>query len=86
MSNEEFDITSTSNICYFLFLVCKAVVDEIENEVDKIDPHKKIDVGSFRLDGNGNVRQNMVTLYFKPCCLTILFSVVLSEAQLKPLF
>lgn len=40
--------------------VCKALVDEVEIAVDKVDPHKKVDMGSFRLDGNGNVKQNLV--------------------------
>lgn len=34
----------------------------MEAEIEKVDPHKKVDVGSFRLDGNGNVKQNLVTL------------------------
>ena len=32
----------------------------MEAEVEQVDPHKKVDVGSFRLDGNGNVKQNLV--------------------------
>ena len=40
--------------------VCKALVDEVEAEIEKIDPHKKVDIGSFRLDGEGNVKQNLV--------------------------
>ena len=43
-----------------LLSVCKAFVDEAEAEIEKIDPHKKVDVGSFRLDGKGNVKQNLV--------------------------
>ncbi|XP_057375945.1 protein seele-like [Daphnia carinata] len=41
-------------------MVCKALVDEVEIAVDKVDPHKKVDMGSFRLDGQGNVKQNLV--------------------------
>lgn len=41
--------------------VCKALVDEVEIAVDKVDPHKKVDMGSFRLDGKGNVKQNLVS-------------------------
>lgn len=48
-------------ILYLFIPVCKAVVDEVEAEVEKVDPNKKIDVGSFRLDGNGNIKQNLVT-------------------------
>ena len=49
------------NIYPFLFTVCKALVDEVEIAVDRVDPHKKVDMGSFRLDGKGNVKQNLVT-------------------------
>ena len=49
------------NIYPFFFTVCKALVDEVEIAVDRVDPHKKVDMGSFRLDGKGNVKQNLVT-------------------------
>lgn len=45
----------------FFITVCKALVDEVEIAVDRVDPHKKVDMGSFRLDGKGNVKQNLVT-------------------------
>jgi len=41
-------------------LVCRALVDEVEAEIDKISPSKKVNVGSFRLDGEGNVNQVLV--------------------------
>ncbi|XP_073811366.1 canopy family protein seele [Musca autumnalis] len=34
--------------------VCKAVISEIEEEVSKVNPNKKIDVSGFRLDADGN--------------------------------
>uniref|UniRef100_A0A1I8QA04 DUF3456 domain-containing protein n=1 Tax=Stomoxys calcitrans TaxID=35570 RepID=A0A1I8QA04_STOCA len=34
--------------------VCKAVVNEMEEEVAKVDPKKKIEVSGFRLDSSGN--------------------------------
>jgi hypothetical protein len=54
-------LKSFVNIYPFFFTVCKALVDEVEIAVDRVDPHKKVDMGSFRLDGKGNVKQNLVT-------------------------
>lgn len=34
--------------------VCRALVDEVEFEIRKIDPKKTIQVGSFRVDSKGN--------------------------------
>ncbi|XP_075166419.1 canopy family protein seele [Haematobia irritans] len=34
--------------------VCKAVVNEMEEEIGKVDPKKKIEVSGFRLDAHGN--------------------------------
>lgn len=35
-------------------------MDEVEAKIDKVDPKKKLDVGGFRLDGDGNMKQNTV--------------------------
>merc|ERR1719348_2779070 len=35
-------------------LVCKALVDEIEGMIYKVDPKKKVEVGSFRIRGDGS--------------------------------
>ena len=40
--------------------VCKAVVDEVEGAIDRVSPNKKVEVGSFRLDGSGNLKQTLV--------------------------
>ncbi|XP_060592517.1 protein canopy homolog 2-like [Ruditapes philippinarum] len=34
--------------------VCRAVVDEVNYSISKIDPKRKIQVGSFRVDSKGN--------------------------------
>jgi len=35
-------------------LVCRSLVEEIEGMIYKVDPNKKVEVGSFRLSGDGN--------------------------------
>jgi TLR4 regulator and MIR-interacting MSAP len=44
----------------FYVPVCKAVVDEVEGAIDRVSPNKKVEVGSFRLDGSGNLKQTLV--------------------------
>jgi len=39
-------------------LVCQSLVDEINHAIDKVDPKKKIETGTFRLNGDGT--QNRV--------------------------
>lgn len=41
-------------------LVCRALVDEIELEIEKVNPKRKVNVGGFRLDGEGNLKQVQV--------------------------
>jgi len=41
-------------------LVCRSLVDEIEAAIDKVNPNKKVEVGSYRLDSNGNMKQAKV--------------------------
>nr|CAD7400896.1 unnamed protein product [Timema poppensis] len=40
--------------------ICRSVVEEIENIIQKVDPRKKVDVGSYRLDSKGNQKQKSV--------------------------
>lgn len=47
--------------------VCQRIVEEIDREIDKIAPSKKVDVGSYRLDGQGEMKRSSVsnyTIYF----------------------
>lgn len=44
-------------------LVCKALVEEIEALINKIDPAKKVEVGSHRLNGDGTQSKRLVVLY-----------------------
>ncbi|KAG8228841.1 hypothetical protein J437_LFUL008337 [Ladona fulva] len=41
-------------------LVCRKVVEEIENIIDKVSPSKTVEVGSYRLDSEGNQRQKTI--------------------------
>uniref|UniRef100_A0A1B6K931 DUF3456 domain-containing protein n=2 Tax=Graphocephala atropunctata TaxID=36148 RepID=A0A1B6K931_9HEMI len=43
-------------------LVCQRVVEEIEKEIEKVDPDRKVDVGSYRLDSHGEVKKTSVEL------------------------
>nr|XP_039267937.1 protein canopy homolog 1-like isoform X1 [Styela clava] len=40
---------------------CKAIVNEVEYIVNKVDPKKTIDVGTFRLDPNGKQKSSKVS-------------------------
>nr|XP_004225596.1 protein canopy homolog 2-like [Ciona intestinalis] len=35
---------------------CKAIMHEVDYSIQQVDPNKKIDVGSFRVDPNGKTR------------------------------
>jgi len=35
-------------------IVCRAAMNELENEVLKANPNKLVDVGNFRMDADGN--------------------------------
>jgi len=39
--------------------VCRAVVEEIENEIKKVDPRKTIEVGSYRIDATGDQKKKV---------------------------
>jgi hypothetical protein len=49
-------------------LVCKSLVEELEAAIAKVDPKKKIETGTFRLDGAGSQTKTLVseTNYFPP--------------------
>ena len=49
-SAEKVNLFDTKNLnC----LVCKAIVEELEAAINKVDPAKKVKVGTFRLNGDG---------------------------------
>ena len=53
----QFDFESDNVRC----LVCQAVSDEFLIAINKVDPKKKTEgMSTFRLDGNGNQKKNVV--------------------------
>lgn len=58
----------------FMISVCQRIVEEIDREIDKIAPSKKVDVGSYRLDGQGEMKRSSVsnyTIYFVQLVLMV---------------
>jgi len=41
-------------------LVCKAVVEELDALINKVDPAKKVEVGTFRLNGDGTQTRKLI--------------------------
>jgi len=41
-------------------LVCKALVEEMEGAINKVDPAKKVEVGTFRLNGDGTQSRKLI--------------------------
>jgi len=41
-------------------LVCKALVEEMEGAINKVDPAKKVEVGTFRLNGDGTQSRRLI--------------------------
>ena len=44
-------------------LVCKAVVEEVSAAINKVDPKKKIETGTFRLSPDGSQEKTVVSAY-----------------------
>ena len=45
-------------------LVCRSLVDEIEAKINSVDPAKKVEVGTFRLNGDGTQNRKLVKRNF----------------------
>ncbi len=41
--------------------MCKSLVEELEAAIAKVDPKKKIETGTFRLDGAGSQTKTLVS-------------------------
>jgi len=41
-------------------LVCRSLVDEIESKINSVDPAKKVEVGTFRLSGDGTQNRKLI--------------------------
>lgn len=57
-------------------LVCRATVNEIIKDVDKIDPRKRVEVSGFRIGADGNTISKSVQLAKSETYLTELFESV----------
>lgn len=56
-SSEKVNLFDSKNLnC----LVCKAVVEELEAAINKVDPAKKVEVGTFRLNGDGTQSRKLI--------------------------
>lgn len=40
--------------------VCRAIMKELQAEVSKANPNKLVEVGSYRMDAEGNTKRKMV--------------------------
>ncbi|XP_067633902.1 protein seele [Eurosta solidaginis] len=69
--------TSADVKCY----VCKATVHELEAEIAKVDPRKKVDVGGFRLDPQGNSITKTVKLVESEMFLTELMEKICDKME-----
>lgn len=50
-----------NGILILIILACRMVIQELEFSIGEIDPKKKIEVGSFRVDPSGNQKLNEVS-------------------------
>lgn len=41
-------------------LICKQIVNDLATELTRVDPKKKVEIGNYRLDANGNSQHNVV--------------------------
>ena len=41
-------------------LVCQSVADEFLVAINRVDPKKKTETGTFRIDAKGNQKKNLV--------------------------
>lgn len=60
----------------YLFSVCKATLDEMLDAISKIDPKKKVEIGGYRLDGEGNAIKRSIQLSKSETFLTELMETV----------
>jgi len=60
-------------------LVCRTVVEEIDNAIQRVDPKRTVEVGSYRLDSMGNQQQKTVPYARSEMYLTEVFETVCSK-------
>lgn len=47
-----------------LFSVCRVLVGEVNYKINQVDPKKKVQIGSFRVDPEGNQKTHEVGTFF----------------------
>ncbi|KAK2705249.1 hypothetical protein QYM36_017332, partial [Artemia franciscana] len=62
-------------------LVCQSIVNELEDEVSKVDPKKLIQVRSYRLDAEGNPAPTSIPYARSESFLSELMDVVCSNFE-----
>lgn len=65
-------------------IVCKATVDEMERAVKKVDPRKKVEVGGFRMNLDGDTVAKTVQLAKSETYLTELMEKICTYIWRKP--
>ena len=40
--------------------VCRSLVNEVQSSIASVDPRKKVDVGSYRIDENGKQKLSQI--------------------------
>ncbi|XP_011162472.1 protein seele [Solenopsis invicta] len=60
-------------------LVCRATLEELENDVLKANPNKLVDVGNFRMDAEGNVVRRQVPLSQSEVHISILLDSICAK-------
>lgn len=62
-------------------LVCRRLVELMEQDIEKIDPKKKVDVGSFRIDHKGDQRHKEVEYRRSEIFLTELMEKICNKME-----
>lgn len=52
--------TSAQGLENLRCLICKQIVQDLQQIITKVDPKKKVEVGSYRLDAEGNSKHNVI--------------------------
>ena len=63
--------------------VCRNVVEEIDNAIQRVDPKRTVEVGSYRLDSIGNQQQKTVSTWVQLSVRHYIFIYILSHRFFK---
>lgn len=62
-------------------LVCQRLVELMEQDIEKVDPKKKVDVGSFRIDHKGDQKNKVVEYRRSEVYLTELMEQICNKME-----